>query len=167
MILEKSLPTGLIFRSAPLKGRNQRRFRCCHPLALSNPPCLDSGPVPLGLCAGQAPQGLSVTAASRCVRPYVTLTPSCEQKNAAQVIGCHTYDNKKLCHSPLTCSRVLPFSLCSSVPLSFSVSLCLSLTQSFSGNGRATTDVLSCPVYVCMEAPSGKVEGELHPTDRN
>ena len=129
MILEKSLLTGLIFRSAPLKVRNQRRFRCCHPLALSNPPCLDSGPVPLGLCAGQAPQGLSVTAASRCVCPYVTLTPSCEQKNAAQVIGCHTYDNK---NSATPLLLALEFSLSPSVPLFLSPSLSLSVSLSLS-----------------------------------
>lgn len=115
---------------------------------LSNPPCLDSGLVPLGPFAGQAPQGLSVTAASRCVHPYVTLTSSCEQQNAAQVIGCHIHYNKN-CHSPLTCS--LKFSLSPSVPLlaslPFSVSLCVSLTLSFSGTGRATTGDLSCPVW--------------------
>lgn len=66
-----------------------------------------------------------MTAASRCVHPYVTLTSSCEQKNAAQVMGCHTYDNK---NSATPLLLALEFSLSPSVPLSFSVSLCLSLS---------------------------------------
>lgn len=102
-------------------------------------------------------------APSRCVHPYVTLTSSCEQQNAAQVIGCHIHYNKNH-HYPLTCS--LEFSLSPSVPqlasLSFSVSLCVSLTWSFwnwENNHR-------CFELPCVEAPLGKIEGKLHPTDR-